>query len=84
MLKPLDQLDQLDDKLNTLIHYVNELHNTNRELREQIKTLHTEKSQMAQRMSDAQARIDDIIAQLEIASNPEQPTEALTPSENSL
>lgn len=84
MLKPLAQLDQLDDKLNTLIHYVNELHNTNRELREQIKTLQTDKSQMVQRMTDAQARIDDVIAQLEIANPPVESSEAPNPSEKPL
>jgi uncharacterized protein (TIGR02449 family) len=69
MHKPLAQLDHLDEKLNTLIHYVDELHNTNRELREQVKTLQSENNQMAQRMSAAQSRIDEVITQLERAHN---------------
>ncbi len=79
MLKPLEILE---DKLATLLEYTRELQLSNRQLREQVKTLQEHNTQLEERMGIAQTRIDHVIDQLQ-ASMSAAPTDGSDDSNNS-
>ena len=73
MLKPLEILE---DKLAALLAFVRELQLSNRQLREQVQQLEQNKNQLEERMGIAQARIDQIIVQLQTPQQADTPQQS--------
>ena len=60
----LKSIQFLEGKLATLLDYVRQLQLSNQQLRTQVEQLEQEKSALRERMTQAQARIDTVIQQL--------------------
>ncbi|MBS1175167.1 MAG: hypothetical protein H6R05_1298 [Burkholderiaceae bacterium] len=70
----LKSIQFLEGKLATLLDYVRQLQLSNQQLRAQVEQLEQEKSDLRERMTQAQARIDTVIQQLNTeTANPSDP-----------
>ncbi len=68
----LKLIQTLEDKLATLLDFVHQLQEDNRQLRERVQQLEHDKRALQERMNTAQGRIDRVIERLsqETVPNP--------------
>lgn len=72
----LKLIQTLEDKLATLLDFVHQLQEDNRQLRERVQHLEHDKRALQERMTTAQNRIDRVIERLNQEDEPSQPDSA--------
>lgn len=66
----LKLIQTLEDKLATLLDFVHQLQEDNRQLRERVQQLEHDKRALQERMNTAQGRIDRVIERLSQETEP--------------